>query len=122
MTWATVDFHAVPETQSAIHARLLNWAAWCRGRGGPSVSPMFRQYRSTDIWAAPVGGMPVDSLDAGRIARAVVALPEDRRAATNWYYVRPVSPRRACQAIGVSVEALALLVIEARKMLIERGA
>ena len=117
-----VDFHHVPEHQAQIHGRLLNWAAWCAGRSGSAVSPMFRSYRSTDVWAAPEAGNPVDGIDAATIAKAVIALPENHRHATNWSYVRPVAPARACRSLGVTMEDLAQLVIDARQFLINRRA
>ena len=50
------------------------------------------------------------------------ALPEDHRSAVNWNYVKPVAPTRACQAIGVTMAALAQLVVDSRQMLINRRA
>jgi len=64
----------------------------------------------------------VDRIDAMRIAKAVAALPVPHRSAVNWAYVRPVSPRRACQAIGTTMEGLALLLRDGRQMLLNRGA
>lgn len=115
-----IDFHLVPEHQLAMHARMLNWARWARGSGSSHVSPMFRGYRSTDIHVAPQVSEPVDSIDAWEVARAVYALPEKHRAATNWHYIKPVMPFRACREIGCTPEALAMLVIDGRTMLINR--
>ena len=115
-----VDFHAVPPHQAEIHARLLNWARWCRGKPTSHTSPMFRGYRSSEVWAAPETGEPVNVLDAAKIARAVVDLPEKHRDATQWHYVHPVAPIRVCRALEVSYEGLAHLVIEGRALLITR--
>lgn len=117
-----VDFHMVADRHLAIHARLLNWARWCNGREGSSVAPMFRSYRSTDVWAAPSISEPVDKLDAAKIANAVTALPGKHRAATQWHYVKPVSPGRAARSIAVSLAGLAELVAESRTMLVNRRA
>lgn len=117
-----IDFHIVAPQHEAIHARLLNWARWCNGRPGSSVSPMFRAYRSTDVWAAPSIGEPVDKLDAARIGKAVIALPGNHRAATQWHYVKPVAPSRAARTIGVTLADLAELVQDARQMLLNRRA
>ena len=116
-----IDFHIVPDAQLAVHARLLNWARWCNGRPGSSVSPMFRAYRSTDVWAAPSIGEPVDKLDAAKMAKAVIALPDKHRGATQWHYVKPVSPGRAARELAVTLADLARLVQDARTMLINRG-
>jgi hypothetical protein len=117
-----VDFHHIPVNQAEIHVRLLNWARWCRGKPGSHTSPMFRGYRATDVWAAPEIGEPVNVLDAAKVAKAVIALPEKHRDATQWHYVHPVAPGRACRALAVSYEGLARLVIDARTMLVNRKA
>ena len=120
-----IDFHAVEEKHYAIHDRLMNWARWCNGTGAPSESPMFRLYRSSarakaDYMAS--SGISVDQSDAARIAKAVIALPDVHRSAINWNYVKPVSPARACRAIGTSMTGLALLVRDGRQMLVNRRA
>jgi hypothetical protein len=117
-----VDFHMVADQHLAIHARLLNWARWCNGKEGSTVSPMFRSYRSTDVWAEVSIGEPVDKLDAAKIAKAVIALPEKHRGATQWHYIKPVSPIKAARNLAVSLADLARLVHDARCMLINRGA
>lgn len=116
-----IDFHLVPDHQLAIHWRLVNWSRWCNGRPGNNCSPMFRGYRSTDVWSAPEIGTPVDKLDAAKVAKAVVALPEKHRAAVNWHYVKPVAPMRAARELAVSLAELAQLVRDGRQMMINRG-
>lgn len=113
-----VDFEAVPEAQLPIHGRLQNWAKWCRGRPGSNVAPIFRLYRSTDIHAGHSTSVPVDGVDASRIAKAVAALPIQHRFGVQWYYVHPVAPSKAARNIGVSLQDLASLVIDSRTMLI----
>ena len=117
-----VDFHAVPPHQDAIHARLLNWGHWCRRREGSGASPMFRSYRSTDVWAPASVSQPIDGLDAQRIAKGVAHLPEQHRHGIQWHYVRPVAPMRMCRALGLTAEGLAQLVVDGRQMLINRRA
>lgn len=119
-----IDFHAVEEKHGEIHERLLNWARWCNGSASPAVGPMFRMCQGSarargDYGAAT--GIPVDRYDAMRIGKAVIALPGPHRAAINWSYVKPVSPRRAAQSIGTSLEGLALYVRDGRQMLVNRG-
>jgi len=115
-----VDFHLVPAHQFAMDGRLRNWGTWCNSRAAASSSPMFR-LSATDQWGRrPGAGLSLDRSDAIVIARAVTALPEAHAASLNWYYVKPVSPRRAAEALGVSFEGLAALVIDARQMLINR--
>ena len=120
-----IDFHAVEAKHAEIHARLLNWAKWCNGSGGPTTSPMFRLYiaparaRGAEAsWSSN----PVDSGDASRIARYVAQLPEANRRALAWSYVKPINPRRAAQAMGVTLDGLALHVRDGRQMLINRRA
>lgn len=118
-----IDFHLVPEHQLAMHARMLNWARWCRGSGSSSVSPMFRGYRSTDVWAAPSVSEPVDSIDGMRIAKAVYALPEEHRKSVTWHYIEPwVVPFKVCKMLACRPETLAQLVIDGRQMMINRHA
>lgn len=117
-----IDFHEVSQAHEAIHARLQNWARWCNGRAGSNVSPMFRGYRNREAGdAPPMSFMPVDKLDAAKIAKAVIALPEKHRAAVNWSYVKPVAPMRAARSLAVSLEDLARLVVDGRQMLLNRG-
>lgn len=120
-----VDFHAVEPHQRAIDARLRNWGRWCNGSTAPLTSPMFRmtppppRVRGEMAYASADS---VDRMDAAQVAKAVAALPERHRAAINWSYVKPVSPARACKAIGTTMDGLALLVRDGRQMLINRKA
>ena len=119
-----IDFHEVAERHEGIHARLLNWARWCHDvpmSRQTAVCAMFRDYRSTDVWATAEVITPVDKLDAAKIAKAVTALPEKHRGATQWHYVKPVGPGKAARELAVSLTDLAQLVIDARTMLINRG-
>jgi hypothetical protein len=119
------DFHAVEAKHTEIHARLENWARWCNGSAGSTTSPMFRLYiapararGAEHTWS----GVPVDGMDAARIAKHVAQLPEKHRHALNWSYIKPVNPRRAAQMIGVTLEGLLLLVRDGRQMLLNRRA
>lgn len=119
-----IDFHAVEPHQREIDRRLANWGRWCNGSSAPMTSPMFRMtpppprvrgemaYQSADT---------VDRMDAARVAKAVAALPPDHRTAINWHYVKPVSPKRACERLSCSMERLAQLVRDGRQMLINRS-
>lgn len=121
----SIDFHRVAPEHAEIHARLENWAKWCNGSGAPSISPMFRMYRSParargaeHTWAADA----VNGADGARVARFVGLLPEKHRRALNWSYLKPINPRRAASEIGTTLEGLAQLVRDARQMLVNRGA
>ena len=118
-----IDFHLVPAHQLAVDARLRNWGVWCNSKAVASSSPMFRLAAPTlnarrEIHA--YGGNTVDRADALKIARAVAALPEKHAAALNWCYVKPVSPRRACESIGATMAGLAQLLVDGRQMLLNR--
>lgn len=115
-----VDFFLVEDAHLAIHKRLENWAAWCRGGGGRGVHPMFRFYRP-DNYERVEFVSSVDVLDAARVQKGVSALPEKHRHATQWQYVVPCNPRRAAQELAVSLRGLADLVRAGRVMLINRG-
>lgn len=119
-----IDFHAVEEKHRAIHARLENWARWCNGSPVREINPMFRLYIAPARARGDYGAascLPIDRQDAARIAKAVIALPAPHRAAINWSYIKPVSPRRAAQALATSLDGLALYVRDGRQMLINRG-
>ena len=115
-----VDFHVVEQNQREIDRRLLNWGKWCNGTGAPSTSPMFRLCPPPPRVRGDLNmhASHVDTADAAQIAKAVSALPDSHRAAVNWAYVKPVSPRRACQTIGTSMVGLQLLLRDGRQMLI----
>ncbi len=64
----------------------------------------------------------LDTGDAVKVAKAVAALPQSNRTAINWHNVKPVSPKRACQELGTTMEGLARLVRDGRQMLSNREA
>lgn len=117
-----VDFFAVEYKHLAIHGRLENWSRWCRNGPAKHVQPMFRLYRSTDVWAQHEPAIPVDSLDAAKMQKAVVKLPRPNSGAICWYYLKPVDPRRAAKTAGTTIAGLALLVRDARQMLLNKTA
>jgi DNA-directed RNA polymerase specialized sigma24 family protein len=120
-TKLAIDFHRVLPQHQEMHRRLENWARWCNGTGSPSVSPMFRLYRAparSRGAEASWSSCPVDGADAQRIGRFMGMIPEKQRKALGWCYVRPVSPKRAAEELGVTLEHLACLVHEAREQLI----
>lgn len=112
-----VDFHHVAPRHEAVHARLENWARWCRGGSRQSVSPMFRQVQADHTWTPPEPRADVDQVDALAMNRAVVALPEELRHATQWAYIIKGSPAKACRQMGCNPPGLAALVTQARDRL-----
>ena len=75
---------------------------------------MFASYRSTEVWASPEESHPVDSLGAQMVERAVARLGAVQRSALRWHYIKPVSPHRLAQALGLTKAGLAQAVIDAR--------
>jgi hypothetical protein len=116
----TIDFHQVPERQVAMHERLENWGRSCWSGSGAACSPMFRLYRSEEVWHALEPRMSVDQQDAAKISKGVKALPEPHMRALQWCYVTGGSPMRARMVIGCTAEGLAMYVVDARTMLINR--
>lgn len=121
-----VDFAYVPEHQLQIHERLDDWRRWCRMRPMKDATPMFRLHKS-DEWERPEYGAttasPVDRDAALRIAREVPQLPEKHRHAIQWFYLQNGrNPRGKAQELAKSLQGLADLVIDARQMLLNRGA
>lgn len=116
------DFSIVPDHQLAIHARLDNWGRWCKGSGFAQISPMFRLFRSSEARRAYVEcPIMVDEADAAKMAKGVLALPEKHRYSIHWYYADGEIPmKRAQQVIGCSRAELAVYVIDARQMMLNR--
>lgn len=122
MKTKAIDFHAVEQHQREIDARLRNWGIWCNGSTAPMTSPMFRMTPPPPRVRGDLAYMSnnVDRMDAAAMAKAVAALPGPHRTALNWCYVKPVSPKRACQALGTTMDGLAMFVRDGRQMLINR--
>lgn len=105
--------------------RLKNWALACRGgdkRTG-TAAPMFMFYRSGDgkrEYGAPTS-VPVDRQDAAKVQSGIYMLPEKERAAIQWFYVHPKNAPAKARELGVNLEGLAKMVVEARQILINRG-
>lgn len=121
-----VDFHAVPDGQLAIHQALENWSRWVRVRPhGWQVSPMFRLYRPanpTEGWWDRRDPKPMTNVpDAVEMEKAVSALPVKHRDAARWSYVFPGNPAAMARRLGVNLEGLRDLVIDARSMLKNRN-
>lgn len=114
-----IDFHRVDEGHFRIDERLRNWARWVIPRRPSWVHPMWRQYRSSEVWGAE-SGVPVDGLDAQLMEKQVSALPDRHRDAVRWAYVYRKSPHRIARHLGVSLDGLHRLVHEARQMLVNR--
>jgi hypothetical protein len=114
-----IDFNAIEPRFKAIHERLENWSRTLKSSPGSATSPMFRLYRA-DNWERPEPRIGCDIHDAHRVDKGVRELPQDHRIAVQWFYVRPTSPRRVCQAIGCTMRGLDDLVRASRSMLINR--
>jgi hypothetical protein len=119
-----VDFAAVPEAHWTMHERLLNWARASRDLPRIAVSAGFDLYRSSDARReyGTETAIVVDQRDAAKVAFAVVALPEaTHRPAIQWYYLkRGDNPGKQARQLGLTLQALADHVRDARQMLINR--
>jgi hypothetical protein len=116
-----VDFSAaVPYAHEAMDKRLRDWARWCRPRKGSQVHVMWRQYVASQVFQGAASTMPLDTLDAVKIEKAVHALPDAHSFAVQWSYVFGGNPRRAAQHVGETLAGLAQLVNDGRQMLINR--
>lgn len=122
-----IDFHIVEPQHADIHFRLENWGLWAKDRdprlAKQDSSPMFRMTRSGHgdrAYGAPTV-TAINSMDAQRVAKGVALLPEPHRIAVNWFYIKPVSPSKACRMLATNMGGLAEFVRSARQMLINRG-
>lgn len=118
----SVDFHWVQESHREIDRQLTQWARWVRVKpSGWQTHPMFRQYRSHAWqWETPVYQVPVNSLEAHLMEKAVAALPEKHRDAIRWSYCFRNNPIQMARRLGVSKEGLLALVVDGRSMLNNR--
>ena len=82
---------------------------------------MFRLYRADEHWEGNNSSVSVDSIDASKIAKAVVALPLQNRLAINWCYVVSSNPKKACKSLGVNMSGLFKSIVDGRQMLVNRG-
>lgn len=114
-----VDFHFVPAGQEDIHERLQSWGRWCHSTERRTQSPMFANYRASEVWGSQEATIPINSLDALQTEKCVRALCELQAWALRWYYVntRFHNPRRAARMMGLSLSALAAAVIDGRDAL-----
>lgn len=117
-----VDYNYVYERHAAIHARLENWEKWLRPRiSGWHTHPMWRNSRTSKQWeVSPYIGVPVNTIDAMLIEKAVAALPVKHRDALRWYYVRKGNPVAMARQLALSKQGLADLVDSGRTMLQNR--
>lgn len=117
----SIDFHHVPPHQKAMDERLINWARYVRDRPVMWTQPMFRGYKSSEVWLHEAV-VPVDQLDGHRLEKAVSALPEKHRAAVRWAYIYRAHPRRMCRLLACTEQGLADLIVDGRQMVINRSA
>lgn len=121
-----VDFSpaGVPPHQRAMDGRLANWAKWNRSRAHQEVSAGFDRVQS-DTWDRREYGVitsaPLDRIDASRVAKGVLALPDKHRAAVQWFYISGRGARDKAAALGVTLAGLKKLCDDARQFLINRG-
>lgn len=117
-----IDFHLVHDHHQEIHARLLNWARWANGRPVRHTAPMFRMYQSAaKVRSDREAPIQINKLDAMAMQKGVSSLPLAHMWATNWCYLKPVNPGKACRELGTTMGGLAQLLHDARQMLVNRG-
>jgi len=118
-----IDLHHVPASQTEIDARLENWGRYVTpSRQSWMMMPMWRGARTPKQWEEDAHiPVPIDTLDGHAIEKAVSALPDKHRTVIRWAYVYAYVPenkiRREC---GLTRDALANMLIDARTMLINR--
>lgn len=120
----TIDVFHVESRHDAIHAKLLNWAAWVRIRGYPAMSPMFRALgvrSNSRQWHPPVVNDQIDVLDAMQIEKEVAKLPPQHAEALRWWYVTQSPPAHVFRRrMGYTWDTLKKVCSDARTMLTNR--
>ena len=122
VTETVVDYNYIKPEHEAIHAMLVNWERCVRVRPhGWFTHPMWRNSRTSRQWeVSPYIGVPVNTIDAMLIEKAVSALPVKHREAVRWWYVYRRDPVAVARNLGVSKQGLADLVEAGRTMLWNR--
>ena len=122
VTETVVDYNHIKPEHEAIHAMLVNWERWVRVRQhGWSTHPMWKNSRTPRHWdVSPHTSIPVNTIDAMLIEKAVSALPVKHREAVRWWYVYRRDPVAMARNLGVSKQGLADLVEAGRAMLQNR--
>lgn len=118
----TVDYCHVHPEHEGIHTRLENWSRWVRVRPhGWQTHPMWKKALTSKQWdAAPHIPIPVNTLDAVAVEKAVSDLPVKQREAVRWSYVYGRDPMGMARQLAVSKQGLADLVTDGRTMLKNR--
>lgn len=122
MTRDPVDFFIVRPAHEQIHARLTNWARWARGgRGGNSTLPMFQNYRPDGYHELRGGSIPIDSLDATKVQKVFVGIPEANRWALHWTYLFPaIRVEKVCRVFAMNRSQLSETIHDGRAMVKNR--
>ena len=117
-----VDFFSIDSKHRKIDERLINWARWVtpHTHSMGKVAPMFRGFKSTEVWAYNEVSIPIDTLDAQAIEKQVSALPERHRDCVRWAYVYRIQPWRFCRNMGINQAQLASFISDGRQMLVNR--
>lgn len=116
-----VDLFVVPESQTDIHTRLMNWAMWVKPGYGSTVHPMWRHAQSNARqWHYPEFRPSCDTLDAAMVEKEIRKLPEKHGYSLRWWYVYQYPEQRIRREMGLTKEALQRIVIDARTMLRNR--
>lgn len=115
------DFHAVPQDQRAIDARLTNWADYVRVKFPSWVGPIWKLGKSNGRqWHQPEFRPSCDTLDGHKVEIAVSNLPPVHREVLRWAYVHRGGEIQFRKKVGLTREGLAQVLNDARRMLINR--
>ena len=114
-----VDFHVIDPSHSRIHERLMNWARWVKVRPelGWKMAPFWKLVKWEKKGEDLVIRETCDILDAETMEKIVRDLPEPNRTAIRWWYVKATNPRKAAQALGLSLSGLSDIISQTRSLL-----
>lgn len=121
---AQADFSRIPARHDSVNLRLEEWARYVRvSPKAWACQPMFRFAKSNSRqWEVdPHLPVAINTLAAHEVERAVSILPDKHRTAIRWAYVFAFIPiGKVRRELGVTNDALAELIHDARCMLINR--
>ena len=115
--------YAVRPEHATVHESLLTWARLVRVNAASSEpTPMFKHYRSSEVWEADYLPIPIDRLAGWKMEKSVRNLPEKHRDAIRWFYVfRHRHPGAVARKLGLTVISFEDHVHNGRAILKNRG-
>lgn len=114
---SSVDINYIEPNHRDVHDRLANWGRWAEDRPTYQVCPMFRMARINSGQRNSVEiNDYIDVLDALKVEKVVVSLPDSHKRALIWFYVHRYGELQYRRKCGYTQDALQKIVRDGRQM------